>query len=168
MRTAIGGVVSNRGNTIKDFPSVLSALRYARLKISNPADWIQGDYYVTGNGGRKSCAGNACLRGIVRDQDFSIKRGRIIEYLLPLYNLLPEEFKTALPDNDQSSQIKTINYENSLIKAIVAWNDSPTTTHQMVLDVFDRAIAAEEERHGKGEEEKGEEEASPTLNCPGQ
>ena len=113
--------------------TTLDVLRRARELLSEPQGWTQGTFARDIRGRRAASARDAvcwCAIGaLLRATDVSIRADAVAAVAA----LVHHGIGITAPDSS---------------RALVAWNDCPERTHAEVLEAFDRAIAAEEQRHG--------------------
>lgn len=109
--------------------TVLQVLTEARALISNPINWCQFSFHIRhGIGWHAHCAVGACraVAGVLADDR--------VHYKIDAHN---EAYQAAI---DASAALQ----RQAGPIAITDFNDN--CTHQEVLDVFDRTIAAERKR----------------------
>lgn len=103
--------------------TTVEILRNARSLIDSPEKWHQGDYGEFGASGEEYC--KFCAFGAL---DASCSR---LDAEQMVYSAADRALMAALPIAFQD-----LSY--------VTFNDHPDTTHQDIMDLFDRAIAIAE------------------------
>lgn len=106
--------------------NTVKRLKIAKSLIENPNNWTQSSSVAAA--GTKLCIMTALGRTLC-PSDYEIKRNR--EFQLARHFLA----EAMIPDRDT----------RPIYIALTVYNDDPTTTHEDVMALYDRAIALAEE-----------------------
>lgn len=101
--------------------AVVNVLRLARARIANSENWTQCGYYATNREESASLDFDVATCFCARGAVFAVD---------PCSNA--DEYLEMALGNEQ----------------VASWNDDPRTTHEDVMNLFDRAIAMAEADHG--------------------
>ena len=105
--------------------SIKENLIAAKALIDTPDKWIKSASQAT----ECRCAALACEKLAMETDDSGLNWEDVVDMWIALYASLPKEFQNE-PDDEGV--------------AIGRFNDHPATTHNDIMDLFDRAIAAQD------------------------
>ena len=114
--------------TSKDLSVVISNLNKARIFISEPKNWIKGDYFF---GDISDANYRACAMGALECIGVEKPQCQIAARVLDPYYEVPLE---------HSYMFEAAMSLNSEFNSYIDFNDDPRTTHADIMRLFNRAI----------------------------